>query len=267
MATAGNLVALPIYSLLWRAGRVGGRAAEGMAPRWSPLGLIGTLGRSGGELLGSRVARPFESPLLASSILAGGAAAVTVALAWSLAWLARGSGAWRAATTAIVALTFAVPGPVAGMALEVAYLPFAFVADTPLIVILAEVGRTLPYGLLILWPSVRCIPQAYLDEAAVAGYGAVGRIGRVALPATRWACLAAAGVAFALALGELPASNLVAPAGVDLLSVRVWQLLHTGVESHLAGVGLMLLVILGVVGALATAALTRAFASSLDETS
>ena len=259
IATVGNLVALPIYSLIWRAGRVGGRATLEVAPHWWSGGLIGTLTRASGELIGPGLSRPFRSPILSSTILAGTSALGAVALAWGLAWLARRSGVWRTITALVVAVTLAVPGPVAGMALVVAYLQWPLIYDTPWIVVFAEVGRTLPYCLLILWPTIRGIPQAFLDEAAVAGYGPVGQIGRVAVPLTRWASLAAWGVAFALALGELPASNLVVPPGTVLLSVRVWELLHTGVESHLAGVGLMILVILAAAGGLAAAGLNRAY--------
>ena len=260
--SAGNLVALPAYSLLWRAGRVGGRAAAGMAPSWSLGGLGGTLRLAGLELLGAGPTRPFRSPMLSSLILAGASALGAVALAWGLAVLARRSGAWRLATALVVALTLAVPGPVAGMALVVAYLQWPVIYDTPLIVVLALVGRTLPYATLILWPTIRGVPQAYLDEAAVAGYGAFGRGVRVLVPLTRAAALAAWGVAFALALGELPASNLVAPPGTVLLSVRIWELLHTGVESHLAGVGLLVLVILAGAGGLAAWAAGRAYRGS-----
>ncbi len=260
--TAGNLVALPVYSLVWRAGRVGGRAVDGIPPRWSGLGLLGTLRLAADELLGPGLARPFRSPMLSSLILAGGAALGAVVLGWGLTVLARRSGIWRAVTAVVVALTFAVPGPVAGMALVIAYLQWPLIYDTPLVVILAEVGRTLPYATLILWPTIRGVPQAYLDEAAVAGYGPVGRAGRVLIPLTVWASLAAWGVAFALALGELPASNLVAPPGTVLLSVRVWELLHTGVESHLAGVGLLILMVLGCAGGLAAWGLTRAYRGS-----
>ncbi len=293
IATAGNLVALPIYSLIWRAGRVGGRAAQGMAPSWSPVGLLGSLWRAGGELIGTGtsrpirspvlaglieatgpaearaltwaiawLSRPFRSPILSSTILAGGSALIAVGLAWSLAWLARRSRVWRVVTALIVAMTLAVPGPVAGMALVVAYLQWPLIYDTPWNVVLALVGRTLPFCVLILWPTIRGIPAAYLDEAMVAGYGPVGRITRVGWPLTRWASLAAWGVAFALALGELPASNLVFPAGTVLLSVRIWELLHTGVESHLAGVGLMVLVILAAAGSLAALAVSRAYGDS-----
>ena len=265
ISTAGNLVALPVYSLIWRAGRVGGRAALGHAPRWSLGGLVGTLGRAGGELLGPGLARPFRSPMVSSVILAGTSAALAVVLAWSLAALARRSGGWRSVAALVVALTLAVPGPVAGMALVVAYLQVPIIYDTPVIVILALVGRTLPYSLLVLWPAIRGVPPAYFDEAMVAGYGPIGRARRVLVPMTSTAATAAWGVAFALALGELPSSNLVVPPGTVLLSVRVWELLHTGVESHLAGVGLLVLMILGLAGGLAAWSLTLTYRGSSSE--
>ncbi len=250
-ATAGNLVALPLYSLIWRAGRVGGRAIDGLAPRWSPGGLAGTLGRAAAELYGAGLARPLRSPMLASALLSALGATATVALAWSLAWLARTPGPWRWVVAATVALTLAVPGPVAGMALFVAYLPWPRIYDSPLLVVLAFVLRTLPYAVLILWPAVRTLPAAYFEAAAIDGYGPWGQARRVALPLTRGAIVAAWGVAFALSLGELPAANLVVPPGTTLLSVRVWELLHTGVESHLAGVGLVTLAVIASAGALA----------------
>ena len=259
MASAGQLVALPLYSLIWRAGRVGGRATMGLPPRWTLEGLAGTLRFAVGELWGLGYARPLRSPLLASAILAALGALFAVALGWCLAWLARRPGPWRWVTAATLALTLAVPGPVAGMALVVAYLRWPAVYDSPSIVVLAYALRTLPYALLVLWPAVRALPQEFLDAAELAGHGPWGRIRRVALPLTRPAIVAAWGVAFALSLGELPASVLVVPPGTTLLAVRVWELLHTGVESHLAGVGLVMLGAIGLAGAVAAWALGRAF--------
>ena len=92
-----------------------------------------------------------------------GAAAATVAviLCWGMAWLSRRPGAWRWACAASVALALATPGPVAGMALVLAYRSFPAIYDTPIIVILAFVMRTFPYGLLVLWPAVLVSVLAY----------------------------------------------------------------------------------------------------------
>ncbi len=66
------------------------------------------------------------------------------------------------------------------------------------------------------------------------------------------------GVSFALAIGELPAAYMVRAPGRDPLSIYVWSLLHMGVESRLAGVGLILLAVVAVVGLGASWALRRA---------
>ena len=80
-----------------------------------------------------------------------------------------------------------------------------------------------------------------LEAAAVDGLGPWGVIRRVALPLSARALLAAWAVAFILGFGELPATNLLQPPGVTTITFRIWTLLHTGVESHLAGVALVTL--------------------------
>ncbi|HEX8200331.1 MAG TPA: iron ABC transporter permease, partial [Isosphaeraceae bacterium] len=94
---------------------------------------------------------------------------------------------------------------------------------------------------------------------ALDGLGPWGRVRRVVPPLTRGALPAAWLVAFVLALGELPATNLLAPPGARILSVFVWGLLHTGVEGHLAGVGLVMLAAFAAVGGLAVGALRWAY--------
>ena len=146
------------------------------------------------------------------------------------------------------------------MALVVAYLPIPFVYDTPLRVILAFMLRTLPYAVLVTWPAVRSLPREYLEAATLDGLGAWGQARRVAIPLTLGAIAAAWGVAFALGLGELPAANISAPPGVMLVAVRIWELLHRGVESHLAGMGLVMLAVVALAGSLAAWGLGRAYA-------
>jgi iron(III) transport system permease protein len=246
--SAGPIVALPLYSLVWWAGRVGGRAMLGQGPHWSLGGLAGTLRAALADATG---------PLAYSLVWSALAATATIVLAWSLAWVSRTPGVWRGVVAASVALTLAAPGPVVGMALVVAYIRVPVVYDTPLKLVLADVVRTLPFALLVLWPGLRTIPPAWLDSAAVDGHGSWGQIRRVAVPATRDALLAAWGIAFVIALGELPATNLLAPPGTMPLSVLIWSLLHSGVESHLAGVALIMLAAIAAAGALTAGALGR----------
>ncbi|MBV8611170.1 MAG: iron ABC transporter permease [Singulisphaera sp.] len=247
-AVAGNLVALPLYGLVWRAGRVGGSAALGRAPQWSWRGLVETLRYATAEATG---------PLVESVTWAAVAATATAGLAWGLAWVSREPSIWRWVVAASVALALAAPGPVAGMALVRAYRSLPVVYDSQGILVMAAVLRTLPYALLVLWPAVRAIPPAYLEAAALDGCDTPAQVRRVALPLTRAAAVAAWGVAFVLALGELPATNLVCPPGTTPIAVVVWSLLHTGVESHLAGVALVMLAAIATAGLVTVGMLAR----------
>lgn len=237
------LLAVPLYGLLWRAGRVGGRARLGLPPAWSLSGLWGTLGYSAAES---------AEPIAVSMALAAAGATVAAVLAWWMAWSSRRSRAARVLLVVSLVLTLATPGPVAGMALKLGYRWFSWIHDTSVIVIMAEAIRTLPYALLILWPALTVLPPELLESASLEGYGPAGQACRVALPLTWQPLLAAWFVAFVLGLGELPATNLVLPPGLTTITFRLWALLHTGVESHLAGVAL---VTLGVFGGLVLAML------------
>jgi iron(III) transport system permease protein len=140
------------------------------------------------------------------------------------------------------------------MALVLAYRAIPVVYDSPAMVVMAETLRTLPYSLLILWPFLRSFPQDYLDAAALDGHGPWRRVFRVVLPLSRRPLLAAWAIAFAIGLGELPATNLAAPPGTQPMSVVVWSLLHTGVESHLSGVALLMLTVIAAAGLIALGA-------------
>ena len=70
----------------------------------------------------------------------------------------------------------------------------------------------------------------------------------VAFPLSARALLAALTVALALGLGELPATDQVYPPGIEPMPVFLWGLLHTGVESHLSGVALIMLMVIAAAG-------------------
>ena len=114
---------------------------------------------------------------------------------------------------AILCLTLAAPGPVAGMALVLAYRQFALVYDNPAMIVIAQAFR-LPYAILLLWPFLRSFPQDYLDAAALDGLDRPRQFLRVVLPLSLRPILAAWAVAFAIGLGELAATNIATPPGV-----------------------------------------------------
>ncbi len=244
------LTGLPFWSMIWHAGRVGGLSNPG----WSLSGFLGTLPRAWDDA---------SEPLRASALLAATGATLSTVLAWSLAWVSRNSKPWEWVAIVSVAIALATPGPVVGMALVFAYGFWSVIYDSPAMIAIADAVRTFPYAFLVIWPAVRIIPPEHLEAAAVDGLGPIGTVWRIALPMTRGAIVAAWGVAFALALGELPATYLVAPPGLTPLSIVIWGMLHTGVESRLAGIVLIMLAAVAVAGGFAALAL-RTLAADAD---
>jgi iron(III) transport system permease protein len=238
----GILLVLPVSGLFWRAGRVGGRASRGQPPTWSLGGLLGSLKFASIESW---------EPIQTSLLLGAAAATITAVLAWALAWNSRRSIFWQVLLWGLLALTLATPGPVAGMAIKLAYRWFPIVYDSPVIVIMAQSIRTLPYAMLILWPALRTIPAELLESAALDGLGSPGQVWHVALPLTPRALLAAWAVGFVLGFGELPATNLLLPPGVMTITFHIWTLLHVGVESRLASVALVTLTVISLMAAAA----------------
>jgi iron(III) transport system permease protein len=54
----------------------------------------------------------------------------------------------------------------------------------------------------------------------------------------------------------LPATNLAAPPGLSPMSLVIWGLLRTGVESHFARVALLMLAVVTAAGLAATCAVS-----------
>jgi iron(III) transport system permease protein len=249
----GMFLGLPLYALIWRAGRVRGDAGLGILPHWSIAGLAGTLRSAVIEVIGPFLRRPLESPLGGSLFLGAAGATGAVALAWALAWIGRKSPAWRSITIASACVALAVPGPVAGMAMLLAYHRVPWLYDSSAILVLTFIVRTWTYALLVLWPAVRSVPDALLEAAELDGEGPLRRAWLIGLPLTRGAIGLAWGVAFLVALGELPAAALIMPPGISTLTSRIWDLLHVGVESRLAGIALVTLGVFAIVGTIVSA--------------
>jgi iron(III) transport system permease protein len=175
---------------------------------------------------------------------------------WSLPWLRLGS----------LALCLTIPGPLLGIALihalnrppDSVLAPLAVLYDSNFAPWLAQTIRALPLVTLILWPALASIPQNVLDSAATEGAGWWRRLLFIAMP-QRWsAVLAAWLVGFAIAVGEVAATVLVIPPQPSTaISVRVFQLLHYGVDDRVAAICLVLVGGIALVTAIAATLLKR----------
>jgi iron(III) transport system permease protein len=184
-----------------------------------------------------------------SLALALGAAVLAVLLAWPSAQALthrRSAGLW-----ALYALPLAVPAPL--YAIGLIYLlnrPLgAAVYGTPVLLVLAHVGRFLPFAVLALVAQFRQTDDTLHQAARLHPVGWLRRAAYIHVPLAAPGLLAAGGIVAVLSLGELGASLLVVPAGSATLSLRLFNLLHYGASGTVAGLALSVLLFTALVGA------------------
>ncbi|NLF71807.1 MAG: iron ABC transporter permease [Candidatus Anammoximicrobium sp.] len=246
----GLLVAgIPLANLVGKAGLVVQQVGEVRVRQWS-ASRFGDVVSSG--------AWSFRQELCWTVLIGSLAATCAVACGAGLAWWAR-RGGWRAAPALIVAAAgLALPGPLIGLGViwlldrEGPEVLIWLYDRTVLAPVLAIAVRVLPLALLGCWYVLRSVAEDALDSAACEGAGGWSRFWRVALPQRR-AGLAAVWLAvFAAAAGDLACSVLVVPPGVTTVPIRVFGLIHAGVDDQVAG--LCLLVFAGLAAVVGAAA-------------
>jgi iron(III) transport system permease protein len=248
---------LPLANFVYKAGIRVTATQAGHVRSWSPAKVAERVAAAPAE---------FRGELWLSARIGVAAATAAVAIALPLAWsmrLARRAPWFR---LAVIALCFTIPGPLLGIALIHALnqppdSPFASLAvlyDSNFAPWLVQTIRALPLATLILWPALASIPQSVLDAAATEGAGWWGRLWRIAVP-LRWPAVAAAWlVALAIAIGELAATVLVIPPQPSTtIAVRVFQLLHYGVDDRVAAICLVMVAGISFLTGIAAALLKR----------
>ncbi len=192
------------------------------------------------------------------SLVIGGLAASCALIAGAgLAWWGR-RGGWRAVPAlALGAGGLAVPGPLLGLAIiwimdrsEPGFLVWLY-DRTIFAPVLAIMIRILPLATLCCWYVLRSVADDALECAACEGAGPWLRFWLVAWPQRRFGLAAAWLAAFASATGDLACSILVVPPGVTTVPIRVFGLIHAGVDDQVAG--LCLVMFAGVAAAVAAA--------------
>ena len=232
------LIALPIASLVLKAGFVSGRTASGeLEHGWS-------LARTFEVLI--EAPQLFRYEFFWSLLTAAVAATLAVLIAIALTWLAL-RGGWRIAPLG-VALTIglATPGPLVGVSiiwlLNRESIPgFTWLYDRTIAgPALAQMVRALPIAVLVVWPALASIPSRLLEAAELDGLSRWRQLLHVALPQRRLAIFAAWLLAAAVAFGDLASSLLVIPPGMDTIQRRVFGLVHAGVDEQVAAACLLM---------------------------
>jgi len=264
--TLAILAGVPLLNLLHRAGIQVELGPDGRIRTWSAwkcgqliLESVVQWNAANGTLQPGRFLSEFGWSLGIGSLAATLAVAVAMPLAWGAC-----HGGWKSSPAILLtAICVAVPAPLLGLLLigilNRPELPgLVFLYDRSILApLLAQALRAGPLAVLVLWHAFRSVPAETLDLAACDGLGPLGQLLWTAWPQRRGAVLAAWLVSLAVAVGELGASILVVPPRVSLLSVRLWTLLHSGVDDFVAAIFVALLVLLAALTGLGTLALAR----------
>lgn len=188
-----------------------------------------------------------------SLAVALGTGLLTTLSAMLLLWLTRSSMIFHRGVWWLMAILWAMPGPLLGLGLlSLIQLliqlpggswlsPWLYSAPSPVPNIWVCTLRFLPLAWLALWPIARQIPQ-YLEEAAwLEGASPWQRFQLHFWPRLWKPGLAIMLGTALLALGEISASKLVTTPGYLPLSHHVFQQLHAGADTEVAALSLVLL--------------------------
>ena len=184
-----------------------------------------------------------SGPAISTSIVTAGASATVVASVSAVLGYVRGHlhnrRGWLLDLTC--AWLFAVPGTIVGVGLiRLWNRPgLDWVYGTAAMLVLANVARFLPLGVLLAGAAARQVPPSIEEAASMGGAPWQRTWLRVWLPQIRGAVLAVWTLTFVLAFGELGASVLVNPPGSTTLPVHVYTLVANAPPGQLAGLALL----------------------------
>jgi len=185
---------------------------------------------------------PARDELAFSLGIAAAAAALctlpALAVAHRLALRGRHARWWWA----LASLPLAVPAPLVGIGMILLWnrpsLPPLY--NSAAMPVLAGAARFAPLAAIVLAAQLRRIDPLLVDAMRVYQRHPAGGWLRVQLPMLAPGLLAAGGLVFALTLGELGATLLVAPPGRGTLTIRIYNYLHFGASDAVAGLCLVM---------------------------
>lgn len=243
------VVAVPVGDLIYRAGILVSNDGTTWHRRWSLLKLLQLIAQCP-----ARYADEWGWTCLIG-LLGAGLATLLALLVESRRWQRDGN---LASLVLGLGLLLALPAPAIGQALIWAFnrpeIPgFTQLYDRSVVPSLLAVGlRALPLAWLVAFAGLHPLPRLLADAARLEGLRPLQVTLRVALPLARRSLVAALLLALSVATADVGASILVVPPGVTTVALRLFNLIHYGVEDQVAAICLVWLAVAVGAGSLAT---------------
>jgi iron(III) transport system permease protein len=193
--------------------------------------------------------------ILTTFLIALAAALASLPLAYSVATGMNRPGRMGRIWWFLCIAPLAIPAPLVGIGLIAVWNnpPIAWLYGTLAMPILAAMARFTPIAALIMLAQLRHSDPLLTDAARVFQQSRVESWVRIRLPLLAPGLLASACVTFALAAGELGATLLVIPPGLETVTIRIYNYLHYGSSSAVAELGLVMMALMLLVGGIAVA--------------
>jgi iron(III) transport system permease protein len=188
-----------------------------------------------------------------SLLLGGGAATIVMALMAVAAWVVVRSGIpGRQILDHIAFSPLVIPGLVLGVGIAFVYLRSPLpIYGTLLILLIAYCTRYLPYGMRYAVSGMQTISAELEESAQVSGAGWWATFRRVLLPLIAPALLAGWVYIFVVSFRELSSSILLYTPGNEVLSISIWELYANARFGELSALGVIMVLILAVLVAVA----------------
>ena len=187
--------------------------------------------------------------------IAAASALLSVPLGWVLAQklVSERKSSW--VWWFIVVLPLAIPASLVGIGIIAMYNREALQAlyTSSWMPISAALARFSPFAALILMAQLRRVDRAQFDAARVYEKNALHGWCKVKLPVFLPAIFSACLIVFALTLGELGATLVVAPPGKQTLTMRIYNFMHYGASREVAGLCLIMTLMVFVAGGIVIA--------------
>lgn len=213
-----------------------------------PVDGVPTQGYSIGQMFRAlrRSSIDYHDEFIWSFLIALVSSSLIMVLATSFASAARRSRSIQFVFALTMAVCCALPGPFIGTTISglfatvpnpSLYWLYNYTIFAP---VLANVIFCWPVGALIVWFVFRKIPQDTLESSSVDGAGRLSRFIQFGLISNLPAIAGCWILSFAFCFGELSASQIVRPAGIDTVPRKMLGDLHAGVDELTAGITLIM---------------------------